>query len=103
MARRVRWAERAALDLEEAVEYIARDSQVYAAAFARKAHRAARSLSTLAERGRIVPEFDDAERRQLLVGSYRLLYRVTDQVVFITAFVRAARDLEKALEEDPRN
>jgi len=57
MARRVAWAERAAVDLDKAAEYIARDSPIYAASLVRQAHRAARSLATLAERGRIVPEF----------------------------------------------
>ena len=50
MARRVTWAERAAVDLDEAAKYIARDSPIYAAALVKQAHRAARTLSTLAER-----------------------------------------------------
>ncbi len=41
MARRVAWAERAAIDLDKAAEYIARDSPVYAASLVRQAHRAA--------------------------------------------------------------
>jgi len=93
MARRIRWAEPAVTDLEEAAQYIARDSRVYAATLVRQAHRAARSLATLAERGRIVPEFNDPARRELLVSSYRLLYWVAGQDVFIIAFVHGARDL----------
>ena len=93
MARRVGWAEPAAADLDEAAAYVANDSRVYAATLVRQAHRAARSLSTLAERGRIVPEFNDPNRRELFVSSYRLLYRITEQVVLVTAFVHGARDL----------
>ena len=100
MARRVRWAEGAATDLDEAAEYIARDSRAYAASLVRQAHRTARSLSTLAERGRVVPEFNDSNRRELFVASYRLLYRIADQVVFVTAFVHGARDLAALRERD---
>jgi len=81
MARRVRWAERAAVDLGEAAEYIARDSPVYAASLVSQAHCASRSLSTLAERGRVVPEFNDPNRRELFVASYRLIYRIADEMV----------------------
>jgi plasmid stabilization system protein ParE len=103
MARRVRWAERAAVDLGEAAEYIARDSRVYAASLVRQAHRASRSLSTLAERGRVVPEFSDPSRRELFVASYRLIYRIADETVFVIAFVHAARDLAALAKEDPRS
>ncbi len=101
MARRVRWAERAAIDLDKAAEYIARDAPIYAASLVRQAHRAARSLATLAERGRVVPEFEDAQLRELFVSSYRLLYRIADQVVLVTAFVHGARNLAGERESAP--
>jgi toxin ParE1/3/4 len=77
MARSVVWAESAWNDLEDVAEYIAKDSPHYAAAFVREARDAARSLVSLAERGRMVPEFNDPSIRELLGGSYRLIYQVT--------------------------
>lgn len=53
-----------------------------------------------AERGRVVPEFNDSNQRELLVASYRLLYRIADQIVFVTAFVHGARDLAALRERD---
>jgi len=44
VARAVRWSEAATRDLEEAAEFIARDSRYYAAALVRDARTAARSL-----------------------------------------------------------
>jgi plasmid stabilization system protein ParE len=41
------WTEAALQDLDEAAEFIARDSKSYAAAFVREARQAARSLKTL--------------------------------------------------------
>ena len=94
MARRVIWSELARSDLGATADYIATDSPRYAAAFVREVRDAARSLRRFAERGRIVPEFDDPRLRELLVRSYRLIYRVAPEAVYIVAFVHGARDLE---------
>ena len=93
MARTVKWSETATLDLEEAAEFIARDSRYYAAALVRDARATARSLRTLAERGRIVPEASSATVREIPVKSYRLIYWVAPNTVTILAFVYGGRDL----------
>lgn len=93
MARAVRWSEAAARDLEEAAEFIARDSRFYAAALVRDARIAARSLRTLAERGRIVPEARSLNVREIPVKSHRLIYQIASDTVMVLAFVYGARDL----------
>ncbi|MEW6756479.1 MAG: type II toxin-antitoxin system RelE/ParE family toxin [Candidatus Latescibacterota bacterium] len=92
MARAVRWTEVATQDLDEAAEFIARDSRFYAAALVREARAVARSLKTLAEGG-VVPELDTPDIREVFISSYRLIYQVTTDRVFILAFVHGARDL----------
>ena len=91
MAREVIWADPAWDDLEAAAEYIARDSESYAAAFVQEAKTAAASLSEMAERGQIVPEFRDASIRELLVWPYRLVYRLDARHVTILAVIHGAR------------
>jgi toxin ParE1/3/4 len=93
VARAVRWTETATQDLEEAAAFISRDSRFYAAALVQETRAAARSLRTFAERGRMVPEVDAPDIRELFIGSYRLIYQVTADRVFILAFVHSARDL----------
>ena len=93
MARTVRWTETATQDLAEAAAFIGRDSRFYAAALVRETRAAAQSLRTFAERGRVVPEIDAPDIRELFIRSYRLLYQVTADRVFILAFVHGARDL----------
>lgn len=93
MARTVRWTETATKDLEEVAEFIGRESRFYAAALVRETRAAARSLRTFAERGRVVPEIDAPDIRELFIKSYRLIYQVTADHVFILAFVHGARDL----------
>lgn len=73
---KVTWACAAARDLEHAVAYIAQESPVYAATFAREVLEASCSLQTLPSRGRVVPEVGRDDVRELIVGSYRLIYRM---------------------------
>lgn len=83
-------------DLAEAAEHIARDSKFYAATFVREVRDASRSLTVFSERGRLVPEVDDDTIRELLVSSYRLIYRLTSAEVQILAVIHQARDFRKA-------
>jgi toxin ParE1/3/4 len=95
MAARVReviWAESARDALDEVITYIAKDSQQAAVHVLGAALEAAASLSTLSERGRVVPETNDPVIRELFVFRYRLMYRVEDERVVVLAFVHGARD-----------
>ena len=93
MDRRVVWTEAAWSDLGAAADYIARDSPRYAAAFVREVRDAARTLRHFSERGRTVPEFGQPEFRELLVRSYRLVYTVKADTVYILGFIHGSRDL----------
>ncbi|MGN6185771.1 MAG: type II toxin-antitoxin system RelE/ParE family toxin [Thermoanaerobaculia bacterium] len=98
MAHQIDWTESAVASLQDAIEYIARDSLSYAAAFAIRAERAAASLDTFPERGRRVPEFNDSAVRELRVSNHRLIYRVMPHRVLLLAFVHESRDLASLLE-----
>lgn len=81
--------------LDDAVAYRARDSRPAAERLLIRALDAAASLDASSERGRIVPEFDQPNVRELLVQRYRLLYEVTPSEVHILAFIHGARDLTR--------
>ena len=93
MARRVAWAETAWRDLEHVADYIAEDSPGYAAAFVRRIRDHARSLEEMAERGRVVPELEEPAVRELIVGSYRLIYEIKGADVNVLGLIHGARDL----------
>ncbi len=103
MARQVKWTEVAWSDLEGVADYISKDSAYYAAAFVREVRDAARTLADLAERGRAVPEFSDPRLRELFVRDYRLIYRVSKQVVHVIALIHGARDLWMLWEREKRH
>jgi toxin ParE1/3/4 len=102
MAYEIRWAESAITSLVEAIEYIARDSPIYAATFAVEAERLAASLNMFPDRGRRVPEFNDLAVRELPVSSYRMFYRVATTYVTVLAFVHKSRDLAALIQQRPQ-
>ena len=91
MARKVEWTDPAWDDLASIAEYIARDSEYYAATFVQEIKEAAASLAEFAERGQVVPEFGDPSIRELLIKSYRLVYRISEKRVVILTLIHGAR------------
>ncbi len=90
--RRVVWANSARIALDEVVEYVTREPRESAIHVLTRVLETAASLSTLPERGRVVPELSDPAIRELFIYRYRLLYRISDDVVVIVAFLHGARD-----------
>jgi toxin ParE1/3/4 len=77
----------------ENVSYVAQDSGPAAERLLIQALEAASSLDIFSERGRIVPQLNQPNIRQLLIQRYRLLYEVTPSEVKILAFVHGARGI----------
>ena len=92
---RVIWTESAQRALGEVIAYIAQDSPDGAIRVLTEALDVAASLSTLAQRGRVVPEIGDPALRELPVFKHRLLYRVRNDRVVIRAFLHGARDFSQ--------
>lgn len=102
MARRVTWTEAAWRDLEHTADYIAANSPGYAASFVESIRDHARRLDELALRGRVVPELEDDSVRELLIGSYRLIYEVDPRSIYVLGLIHGARDLGALWEREGR-
>ena len=79
MAYRVVWSRRASEDMAAIADYIAADSPTYAGIVVKKIVNQTRALSRFPRSGRKVPEFDSEDIRELLVYSYRVIYRLEEQ------------------------
>lgn len=99
--RRVVWSASARDALDDALRDIAKDSRDGAVRILTLALETGNSLSSLPERGRIVPEVGDSNVRELFVFAYRLIYRVHDDRVVIQAFLHGARDFSKWRRKQP--
>lgn len=93
---KVRWSRAAVEDLRKAEAFIAADSPLYAQRFAARVLASTRNLAAHPRVGRQVPEADDPSIRELIVQSYRVIYRVTGAWVDVLGVVHGARDLGSA-------
>ena len=80
-------------DAEAIRDYIARDSPRYAADLMARVVGAVERLARFPESRRKVPELNRADVRELLVGNYRVVYRLLrdGEAVEIAAVVHGAR------------
>ena len=89
---RLLWTEPAVADLDSIHAYISRDAIVYADAVILEILNAVERLVDFPESGRFVPELDDDQTRELLVGNYRILYEVDSDRVSILTVLHGTRD-----------
>jgi plasmid stabilization system protein ParE len=94
MAHRVNWSRRALQDLEGIADYIAADSPTYAGIVVKKVLDHTKTLANFPRAGRKVPEFDDENIRELMIYSYRIIYRLQGNRVVIAAIVHGRRILQ---------
>ena len=97
----VRWTLGSQEDLREIVEYISQDSTTYAAAMGGRIVAAVERLRRHPKLGRVVPEYEDETLRELIVGNYRVVYRLRGQRIGIIAVVHGSRDLLRRLRGEP--
>jgi plasmid stabilization system protein ParE len=100
--RKVAWVEGARRDLDVIVAYLGDLSPKAALDALARIRQAAKSLTTMAERGRVVPELARVcvhEYRELVIAPYRLIYRVRERDVIVVALFDARRSLEDVLLE----
>jgi plasmid stabilization system protein ParE len=96
----VQWTAAAARDLELAVEYISENSPEQALLVLQKIRARASTLFIMPERGRIVPELKlhgISMYRELIIPPWRLIYRITDRIVYVYAAIDCRRNLEDIL------
>lgn len=99
MAKKIVWSKEAVEDIISIVEFIEKDSEYYATAFANKVYEKASSLSTFSKRGRIVPEILNDNMREIFLGNYRLIYKIENDSINIIAVIHGSRELKKILQK----
>ncbi|MFX0102563.1 MAG: type II toxin-antitoxin system RelE/ParE family toxin [Candidatus Hodarchaeota archaeon] len=88
---KIKWSLPAINDLESICDYIARDSPSAAEKLATEINERVKGLEKFPRMGRIVPEREDPDLRELILGNYRIIYRITDGDVEILAIMHSKR------------
>ncbi len=87
MAITVKWSPEAFNDLENIAEFIARDSRFYAGTVVKKIIKTTRNIKDFPLVGRIVPEIDKHNIRELFIYNHRIVYKIETNYILITAII----------------
>lgn len=88
---RIVWTDPAVSDLNSIREYISRDSEVYADSVLSEIFDAVDRLIDYSQAGRIVPELDEQRTREIIIGSYRVMYDIQDDTTRILTVLHGTR------------
>jgi len=97
---KVHWAKVAEDDLKNILLYIAADSPANAVTIFGKIRGKASSLAQFPGRGRTVPELQDQGiflYRELIVAPWRIIYRISDNEVYILSVLDSRQNVEDIL------
>jgi addiction module RelE/StbE family toxin len=84
---KLRWTFQASDDLKRIRRYIARDKQEAARQWIQRLRKRARDAARMPDSGRVVPEFDRDDIREVIVDHYRIVYRIEGkEIVVLTVF-----------------
>ncbi len=90
----ISWTKKSLKDLRSVNDYISLDSAFYAARFIFKLIRRVDQLIEFPESGRVVPEKNEPEIRELIEGNYRIFYRLRKEKVTILRIHNSARKIK---------
>jgi len=90
---RVEWSDLALDDLDEIARYIGRDSPFYAREFVERIFDTTDRLAIFPRSGRLVPEAEDHQTREVIVQGYRVMYDIEADQVLILAVIHGSRDI----------
>lgn len=91
---KIEWSELAIADLQSIHEYISQDSAFYANRLIDKIASRVNQLERFPQSGRIVPEFNNEMIRELIEGSYRIVYQIRNNCIGVVRIHHSAMILK---------
>jgi toxin ParE1/3/4 len=93
---KINWTPVSLEDLKNIFDYISEDSNRYAQITVNKIYLRVSSLTKQPYSGRIVPEFNDKNIREIIDGNYRIVHEIiNDYQIDILRIFHSARILKK--------
>lgn len=88
------WTPQALDDVDAICKFIARDSPRYAQLFATQVFKSVERLEVFPNSGHIVPGIGQEDIREIILGDYRVIYRILNDEVEILTVYHSARLLD---------
>ena len=96
---RVRWTERAAKDALRIYDFIAEQSEAYAQSVYARILVRPEQLEEFPESGSVVSEYSRPDVRELIVNSFRIIYRICGSEVRVLTIIHGSRQLPSGVRE----
>ena len=90
---RVELSLQALLDLEDIADFISRDDPRAAVRWVDRLVGRARRVGVAPRSGRVVPEIGEPEVREVLLRSYRIIYRIEPRRILVLTVIEGHRRL----------
>lgn len=90
---KVEYSPTALFDLEDIADYIGQDNPIAAELWVERLMAAAEKVASHPRSGRAVPEADDSKIREVIVGEYRVVYRVEEKRLLALTAIEGHRRL----------
>jgi toxin ParE1/3/4 len=91
---KVFWTETAVNHLSFIYKYISQNSPQYAQRLVERLTRRSEQIANFPFSGRLVPEFETEQIREVIEGSYRIIYYIKPEQIDVIAVLHAARNIE---------
>ncbi len=96
---KVHWTDTAQEHIAAIHAYIAQDSLEYATRIVDRLTRRSQQMADFPLSGRRVPEYDMDQIREVIEGSYRIIYHIKPDQIDVLAVVHAAMNVLRSTEE----
>jgi addiction module RelE/StbE family toxin len=96
---KVHWTETAQAHLDAIHAYIAQDSPAYAKHMVDRLTRRSQQIAKFPLSGRRVPEYDVEPIREVIEGSYRIIYYIKSDQIAVLAVIHGATDVLRTPEQ----
>lgn len=97
MSIKIKWAENALCDLEGIRNFIGRDSKYYSKEVIGSILNKVKRLKDFPNIGRKVPEMNDENIRELFSYSYRIIYKIDRDILYIITVIHGAKKLHSLM------
>jgi toxin ParE1/3/4 len=95
---KVFWTETAIENLSAIYTYIAQNSPRYATRIIDRITKRSQQLANFPLSGRIVPEFETEQIREVIEGSYRIIYYIKPEQIDVLAVIHGAQEITPSIE-----
>jgi addiction module RelE/StbE family toxin len=89
----VKWTKNALEDLDDIAKYISKDSPKFATIFVNQIFETIRHLEQFPKLGRIVPEYNNPDIREIIYKNYRIIYLLKIEQLEIISVIHGSQKL----------